>query len=237
MIVYPKEWQIKYEDLSQPNIILEIINTLREILKELNVDCLAYSGGIDSTVMLAIMCRVFDKVYTYTISSRANHPDVLFARQGSKFSKFYKTIHREFIVAPTHKESDVFNGDNAVRQLFELLPSHTNKIICCDGIDEFMCGYYDHQENTEERYKHYLSRLLPDHLIPLHNNSGDIKVFEPYLDERLINIFRNIPLSEKVDSKNRKKIMFKIAFELGVPKEIIERNKYGFVDAFEKYDK
>ena len=234
MIVYPKDWKKNYEDLNQPNITLEIINVLQKVLKEINVPYISYSGGVDSTIVLAIMSQIFDKVYTYTISSRATHPDVLFARQGSRF---YKTIHREFIVAPTRKESDVFNGDNAVRQLFELLPSHTNKIICCDGIDEFMCGYYDHQENTVERYKHYLSRLLPDHLIPLHNNSGDVEVFEPYLDERLVNIFRNIPLSEKVDSENRKKIMFKIASELGVPKEIIERNKYGFVDAFRECDK
>lgn len=74
-------------------------------------------------------------------------------------------------------------------------------------------------------------------LIPLHNNSSNVEVFLPYLDGRLVNIFRNIPLAEKVDSENRKKIMFKIAFDIGVPKEIIKRNKYGFVDAFREYDK
>ncbi len=234
MIVYPKNWKIDYEDLDHPYTALEIIEILSEVLERLNVNHLTYSGGIDSTIMLAVMCKIFDEVHTYTISSRKDHPDVLFARRGSKI---YNTTHHEFIVDPTHKETDVFEGDNAVRQLFELLTEHTNRVICCDGIDEFMCGYYDHQKDTESQYTYYLSRLLPDHLVVLNSNSSNIEVFLPYLDERLVDIFRGIPLPEKVDGKYRKKIILKMADTLGIIEDIIYRNKYGFVDAFKKDDK
>ncbi|KKM60628.1 hypothetical protein LCGC14_1539930 [marine sediment metagenome] len=234
MIVYPKNWKIDYEDLDHPHTISEIIEVLYEVLKRLNVNHLAYSGGIDSTIMLAVMCKIFDEVHTYTISSRKDHPDVLFARRGSKI---YNTDHREFIVHPTWRETDIFEGDNAVRQLFELLSDYTDRIICCDGIDEFMCGYYDHQENTIERYSYYLSRLLPDHLVVLNDNSSNTEVFLPYLDKRLVDIFRGISLFDKVDKKNRKKVILKIAVELGITEDIIYRNKYGFVDAFKKDDK
>ncbi|KKL05560.1 hypothetical protein LCGC14_2604810 [marine sediment metagenome] len=234
MIVYPDNWKRNYEDLDHFHTTAEIIEALYEVLKRLNVNHLAYSGGVDSTIMLAVMCKIFDEVHTYTISSRRDHPDVLFARRGSKI---YNTIHHEFIVDPTHKETDIFEGDNSVRQLFELLPEHTDKVICCDGIDEFMCGYYDHKKNTSAKYTYYLSRLLPDHLVVLNSNSGNVKVFLPYLDERLVDIFRSIPLLEKVDGKYRKKIILKMAGMLGIIEDIIYRNKYGFVDAFKKDDK
>ena len=234
MIVYPTNWQRNYEELDHPHTVSEIIEILHDILSRLGVNHLAYSGGIDSTIVLAIMSRLFKNVHTYTISSREDHPDVLFARVGSER---YNTIHHEFIVEPTHKETDVFEGDNAVRQLFELVRGYTDRIICCDGVDEFMCGYYDHQKDTESKYTYYLSRLLPDHLEVLDSNSSNIKVFLPYLDEKLINIFRGISLSEKADEKNRKKVMIKMAICLDIIEEITCRNKYGFVDAFRKDNK
>ena len=100
-----------------------------------------------------------------------------------------------------------------------------------------MCGYYDHQSDTREKYVYYLSRLLPDHLDVLNKNSGNIKVFLPYLNEELISIYRQIPLSDKVDAECRKKIMVKISHFLEIPEEVINRNKYGFVDAFREKDK
>jgi len=234
MIIYPKNWKLCYDKLSEYNSVMEIISKLSSVLKELGIYHLAYSGGLDSTVMLSLMSGVFEKIHTYTISSRHDHPDVLFARRGSSF---FSTEHHEFIVEPNHKDSDIFEGDNAVRQLFELVSKHTDDIICCDGIDEFMCGYYDHQLNTEEKYVYYLSRLLPDHLEVLDKNSGVVNVFLPYLNSELVDIYRQIPLSDKVDTKYRKKIMTKIAYFLNIPEEIINRNKYGFVDAFREKDK
>lgn len=242
MIVYPDNWKQDYEELSSfyfnPH---EIVSMLYLILKEINVPYLAYSGGIDSTIMLHIMsavCReaffIHREIHTYTIASRKDHPDIEFARKGSEF---YNTIHHEFLVEPTRKESDRFKGDNAVRQLFELLPEFTDKIVCCDGIDEFMCGYYKHQDGRVSVYKHYLNRLTPNHLIPLNNASGDVKVYLPFLDNRLISIYRKIPLANKVDSKHRKKIMIEIAKHFNIPNEFIDRRKYGFCDAFLEVDK
>jgi len=237
MIVYPKNWNQNYEGSSSFGFDpCEILNKLYSILKKINVPHIGYSGGIDSTIMLDIMTATYSnsEIHTYIISSRKDHPDVRFARKGSKI---YNTIHHEFIVKPTNIKTDKFRGDNAVRQLFELLPEFTDRIICCDGIDEFMCGYYAHQKDTANKYNHYLSRLLPDHLIPLSNASKNIEVYLTYLDDRLIDIYRKIPLPAKIDSKYRKKIIIKIAKYLNISNEFIDRNKYGFCDAFIEKDK
>lgn len=235
MIVYPKDWKKDYSDFVGPNIDVDnLIDTLCDVLYGLRVKHLAYSGGIDSTVVLCLLFRLFDDISTYTISSRADHPDVLFARLGSEK---YNTKHHEFIVEPTKVETDRFLGDNAVRQLFENIAEHTDEIICCDGIDEFMCGYYEHQNMKIDTYRFYLGRLTTDHLIPLHNSSKNVSVYLPYLDFDLIQIYRNMPLRAKVGYNNRKKIMVEMAKRLRIPKEFINRNKYGFCDAFREKDK
>ncbi len=235
MIVYPKNWQRDYEELCLTSSDVDnLIATLYNVLKNINIKHLAYSGGVDSTIVLHILSDIFKDVSTYTISCREDHPDILFARKGSGI---YKSNHHEFIVGPTYNESDEFVGDNAVRQLFELITEFTEEIICCDGIDEFMCGYHKHKDLLEDTYKYFFNRLYPDHLIPLNKNSVGVKVYLPYLDKEIINIYRNIPLYKKVDNENRKKIVVKIAKCLGISKKFFDRHKYGFCDAFIEEDK
>jgi asparagine synthetase B (glutamine-hydrolysing) len=251
MITYPKVWKRNYEDMMPINPIdnidiPKIVDLLTQVVADMGVNHLAYSGGIDSTIMLCLMSKVYNNVSTYTISVREDHPDVKFARLGSSF---YNSTHHEFLVRPTIIDPKFLvrptitdptqYGDDAVKQLFFKASSFTESMICCDGIDEFMCGYYKHieQQNRLETYKWFLSRLLPGHLEPLNKNSGNVKVYLPYLDNDIVSIFSNIPLDKKVDSKNRKKVVCDIAKYLDLPESIISRNKYGFCDAFLKSDK
>jgi hypothetical protein len=231
MIVYPTEWKRNYSDCidSETGFAQIIENLLESVLYDIDVCNLAYSGGVDSTIMLSILRRIYDNVNTYTIASREDHPDILFARMGSEY---YNTIHHEFIVEPDNKNTDKFNGDNVVRQFFESIKNDVEEIICCDGIDEFMCGYYDHMNMLPDTYEFYLNKLYPDHLVPLNKNSAGVDVYLPYLNESLINIYKQIPLFRKVSKTERKIIMKELAKKLVIPDEIINRNKYGFCDAF-----
>ena len=213
MVIHPKDWKKNYEEFAQsenknPVNVVEIIDVLKGIISDINVNHLAYSGGIDSTILLCLMSKIFNEVHTYSIASRKEHKDLHFARIGSKI---YGSVHHEFVVKPTTIETDEFPGDNAVRQLFECANKFTDKIMCGDGVDEFMCGYYKHMDLTFDTYFYFLSQLLPVHLIPLNKGSKNVKVYLPYLDDKLIAITKNIPLTFKVDTTTRKKIMVDIA--------------------------
>ncbi len=239
MIIHPTDWFKKYEEFAYPGCntsvdITEIIDLLKEVIYNTGVNHLAYSGGVDSTILLCLMSDIFYEVNTYTISSRKDNKDIYFSRLGSNI---YESDHHEFIVEPNKKETDKFTGDNAVRQLFENVINFTDKIICGDGVDEFMCGYHKHKDLSFDTYSKFLKELLPNHLIPLNIGSMNVKVFLPYLDNKVVGIMKNVALTEKVDHNERKKIINKIAKRLGIEEKIIYRHKYGFIDAFIEKDK
>ena len=229
MIIYPKNWK----EIGQPIKIDEIEDTILQILSEIDCNCLSFSGGLDSSLMLYFMLKIHKQVETFTMGISELHPDVKYSKWVTE--EWGNTIHRIYIPSKeemenTKKSFEEFEGDNAVRLFYKFLRGYTDNIIACDGIDEFMCGYYEHQDKPcEDTYYAYLRQLQNKNLIPLDKNSNQIKIYLPYLDNRLLLLFSQIPISEKVDKECRKKWMVEIA-KTKIPNEIITRRKYGFCD-------
>lgn len=230
MIIYPKDWA----KIGQPIKLKEIEDTILQILSEIDCNCLSFSGGLDSSLMLHFMLKIHKQVEAFTMGVSELHPDVRYSKWVVEESD--KVIHRIFIpsaeeIRNAKKWKWDQEGDKAVRLFYGFVGKHTNEIIACDGIDEFMCGYYAHQDKPfEDTYYTIIRQLQAKHLIPLDQNSMPIKIYLPYLDNRLLLLFSQIPISEKVDRGYRKKIMVEIA-KGKIPNEVIIRRKYGFCDA------
>ena len=172
------------------------------------------------------------KVSCYTIALSEEHPDYSFAKQVVDQLK----IEWHFFVVDQdalYGEENDCSGDAIVRQFYQQLNLlRVNQILACDGIDEYMGGYYDHlHKPTLETYYLYLGELMNKHLVPLHENSRDIRVFLPYLDPRLVTIYNNYEMCKRFDNDGRKKVIVNLARNMRVPEEIINRRKYGFCDA------
>jgi len=228
MIIYPENW----EKIGQPIQIKDIEKVILQTLSRIGCPFLSFSGGLDSSLMLYFMAKIFPKVFCLTIGFPENHPDVEYSRLVVKEFKNVKHV----IYIPTQKEI-AKEGRNPrqdlpVKLFYEFLTrKKMPEIIACDGIDEFLCGYYDHQHHPNEKtYYNFLRRLSKEHLKPLNKNSGDIDVYLPFLSKELLYLLAQIPVSEKVDRHNRKKIMVKMA-RGKIPDKVIERWKYGFCDA------
>ncbi len=225
MIVHPKEWQ----KVGQPIKLSDIESAMRQSVADINCDCLSFSGGVDSCLLLHFMLELGRKVRVFNVACQSDHPDIEYSRMAIKY------FERKFGVKLTGMWRVLNNvhGDDLVKAFYSTLRQHTDSIIAGDGIDEFMCGYYGHQKELDEfTYYDYLRRLQVEHLIPLNENSGSVKVYLPYLDERVTSLLWQIPLSEKVDSECRKKLMVQLA-QGKVPDEIIKRRKYGFATQYE----
>ena len=116
---------------------------------------------------------------------------------------------------------------------YKALSNLISSIITGDCIDELACGYYKHQDLTEETYQEYLRRLQFEHLEPLDLNSGKVNVYLPYADERIANLFHRIPLYQKVSIEDRKLMIKQLAVGK-VPYYVIERRKYGLGTSVQK---
>jgi len=234
MIVYPINWARIGRHIG----IKEIDSTLNSIIWGINCNALSFSGGLDSSLLLYHMCMVRAPVTqklpipvsVFTAVRSKTHPDIIFAKKVAKY------FRKKFpYIQLTHHIFYVPDGqDNGIKLFYEFIAKHTNEIIAGDGIDEFMAGYYDHQSNhvlleKERIYYYHIRALQRNHLIPLHEASGKVKVYLPYIDESLIALYSQIPLSGKVDNNTRKKVM--VAMAKGkVPDEVLLRRKYGFCD-------
>jgi len=233
MISYPRDWRQVGVEITAQNIEERLV----DVLTHIGCKNLAFSGGLDSSLLLYYMCQIFDRIKIFTIGLSKAHPDVAFAESVVEhYGKKFDVRLWHYVYCPTDDElkrtvPEEFPGDHAVELFYRFVAKHTNEIIAGDGIDEFMCGYYAHVENpNEESYYNHLRRLYLEQLVPLDLNSGNVEIYLPYIDEKMIALMSQIPLKDKVDKKERKKFLVEMA-KGKVPKEILLRRKYGFCDA------
>ena len=225
MIKYPPKWgEIGHRVSSS-----EIVCAMRSCIRKLGIRNLSLSGGIDSTLLLYWMkTELGDPIHCFTISRDEKHPDYIHAKMAAEF--FDVSFH-------PYCTREIMEPDDVVRLFYKRLFEHRIlHIIAGDGIDEFACGYYSHQKDTSEgNYIQFIRRLEPEHLTPMHENSGAVSVYLPYLSPEVIALLSSVPLYEKVDSDCRKKLIVKMAAG-NIPEEIIHRWKFGFCDASAQKD-
>jgi len=226
MIVLPSRWETR----GQIPSLDDIEGALVSVLCDINCNHLAYSGGIDSTLLLHYLEQIYGNVYTYTIGYSLSHPDIIYAQRylygkHNIYSHFH--IPSEELIKENKYHGD-YPGDESLRIFYGWVKYHTQQIITGDGIDEYSCGYYDHMTSSgEDIYRDYLSRLVTEHLVPLDKLSGDVEAFLPYIDERMVSLWEAIPLSAKCTPTDRKLVVKALALRAGIDIDIIERRKYG----------
>lgn len=229
MIIYPDNW----DEIGQLIDIAKIEQTIIQILSEIDCNCLSLSGGVDSSLTLYYMTKIWgSNIEAYTTAIDEKHPDYIFSKM---IARYFDIKWQPFFPKKLQTKKGDYPGDEIVRAFYNYLNEKgVKEIITCDGIDEYMGGYYAHMENpSEDIYYHFLRKLKDEQLSPLNKNSGKVKIYLPYLDSRLILLLSQIPLKEKFDKTSRKKIFTEMAREK-ISSTIINRRKYGFCDAMGK---
>ena len=229
MIVGPDDWNF----VGIPVKLVEILQKMKEIIKQIDCFNLALSGGVDSALMLSLMVQVFGckKIRCFNIAGSLNHPDYFYSDLAAKHFEV-RLLH--WIPGCLAKKENDFPGDEIVREFYRWVCEdyYVQRIIACDGVDEFNGGYYEHiKAPVEETYYKFIRKLQKEQLEPLDRNSGNVKIYLPYIYKQMVLLWAQIPLAEKIDHQNRKKIIQELAIMNDVPEEIIDRRKYGFVDA------
>lgn len=129
----------------------EIINNIKKIPKE--PISLLLSGGIDSSLVLALVKKANPKIpiHTFTLAKDKEYPDLIFARQ---VADLFGTDHHEILLSDSeykdykreYERIKKYNlkGDPNVYILCSIASEFSKVIVTGDGGDECFGGYWLH---------------------------------------------------------------------------------------------
>lgn len=177
------------------NIIIDNIRQIPE--KPIS---LLLSGGIDSSLVLALLRKTYPNVSisTFTLAGNEDYPDVIFANE---VAEMFGTIHNTIILSNKQfhdyeiKFEKInkygFKGDINIFILCSIAKNYSNIIVTGDGGDECFGGYWLHE-------------------FPLgHKETGRIKSFEEihptprkHMEEMVRMGFRDFLFKEKSQAED-----------------------------------
>lgn len=253
--------RILYKDiLSLPEKRIDLdLTTLRETLIEAvrkrlvsdrPIGCLL-SGGLDSSIITAILCRLVgsENVRTYSVGMEGS-TDLYYAR---KVSDFLKTKHTEILFTPEE-------GFTAIPEVIEslctydittirasvgmylvsryILKNTDDKVIFSgEGSDEVLQGYlYFHKAPNSEEGENESLRLMKQlhHYDVLRcDRSISVNGLEPrvpFLDKNFVDYTLSLKTSDKNPQNGYEKYILRKAFEGFLPEDVLWRRKEGFSD-------
>lgn len=220
---------------------------LRAALKGERSIAVAFSGGLDSSV-LAKMCSNFDiSVTLLTVGFTGSH-DMIFSE---KISSQLLLPHKKHIIQQNefdeylHKVKqriscrNTSHVENCIAFLFlaHLAKENgLNLILTANGIDELFCGYnqyrfvskYGKSNIMELMHRKILNELqLKDEIAIVASYYG-VTIATPFLSAKFIEFAKAIPIDEKIKNEDdmlRKHIIRRLALHIGVPKEAAMKPK------------
>jgi len=199
----------------------------------------AFSGGVDSTLIAKLLHDAGYNIHLLTIGFHDSH-DINFAKEVNEILKFKHDIleiEPESFQEISEKIHDIIKTDNLswnensiafyyVSKLAKSLGIST--VVTANGIDELFCGYNAYREAIGigiDEVMNVMNNKLDNEkkmMIAINNvtSSFDVKILQPLLNENFISYAKTIPISEKIidsDDLQRKHAIRKLAVSCGVP--------------------
>jgi len=227
-------------------LLAEIKNSIRKIVNDTKI-AVAFSGGVDSTLLAKILHDMEYDVHLLTIGFHDSH-DIIFAKEVNKilgYSHNILEITHETFKEVSLKIHNTINTDNlswnensiAFYYVSKLAKQYDLKtVVTANGIDELFCGYNSYREaisiSGDEVMKMMESKLENEKkmMIAVNNVTSefDIKIVQPLLTNSFIEYAKKIPISEKIHSSDdllRKHVIRKLAIDCNVPEISAHKQK------------
>ena len=221
-----------------------LYSTVEEFIKNSDKVVIAFSGGVDSS-LLAKICKDLDKQVHLVTIGFANSHDIVFS----------KSISNSLSLSMNHiayeiKEGDILDDIKFVKsklscnilshiencvafyQISKIIKYHElgDSFLTANGFDELFCGYDRYRfyyQNGEQSVTTYMEEKLAneDHMMrEISNVIADLKIcsYQPFLSKSFIKYAKTIPMEYKIKGQDdllRKHILRETAMRIGVPKE------------------
>lgn len=236
-----------YYVLYNSDLIDALFTTVSDNLSGVNKIGIAFSGGIDST-LLAIICKNLnidttlltigfpdsnDIEFSKSISRKINMNHKVLEIDKDDFSEFSKKIKNDMTCRNlSHIENCI-----AFSYVAKLANNNDlNVILTANGFDELFCGYNNfrfifnqgHDTINKTIESKILNELELINEIKQAVDKYNVKIIQPFLSEGFISIAMKFPIYNKIVSDDdflRKHIIRKIALSFEIPPEVVIRRK------------
>jgi len=214
--------------------------------------CCMLSGGLDSSLVTSILCKLIgpDKVRTYSIGMEGSI-DLKYAQIAANY---LGTTHTEVVFTPEegfaaipHVIRDLESYDiTTIRAsvgmwlLSKYIIENTDDIVVFsgEGSDELLMGYlYFHYapsiEEADKESKRLVEQLYKYDVLRADRSvsSHGLEVRVPFLDKEFVNLCKTMPSDIKMPVNGVEKYTLRKSFEEGyLPDEILWRRKDGYSD-------
>ena len=229
------------------DLIDALFATVSEYLKGINKIGIAFSGGIDST-LLAIICKNMNIDTTLLTVGFPDSNDIGFSKsisQKIKMNHKILEIDKDDFSAISKKITDEMTCSNlshienciAFSYIAQLASNNgLSVVLTANGFDELFCGYNNFRfifnQDNDTINKTIESKILNE--LELINEikqvveKYNISILQPFLSKGFISIAMKFPIYNKIVSHDdvlRKHIIRKIALSFEIPPEVIIRRK------------
>ena len=225
-------------------LILRLYSAVEGFVRDSDDVVIAFSGGVDSSV-LAKICKNMGKTVNLVTIGFANSHDLVFSKSISELLGLSST-HIAFEL-----KEDEFNNDRkyvmsklacdnlshienciAFYQISKIVKNSNlgGSFLTANGFDELFCGY-DRYRSYYSQGADFLLSFMEEKIvnefhmmkeISMVINVLNIKSFQPFLSDSFIRYAKGIPFEYKITGSNdilRKHIIRDVALKIGVPKE------------------
>ena len=225
-------------DEMNKKLLDNIQNSISDIVPTKKVG-IAYSGGVDSTLISKVCYDMNYDIILLTIGFPESH-DILFAKEVNEHLKYPHHILEidsetfpgiSSMINQTIKTDNLSWNENCIAFHYVSKLAHNlnlDTVITANGIDELFCGYNAYREafsGGESQINKVMLEKLDNELkmmkaVNLVASEFGVKIFQPLLSPDFIKYAKTVPISEKIHSSEdlyRKHIVRKLAAEINVP--------------------
>lgn len=200
---------------------------------------IAFSGGVDSTLISKILSDLEYDVTLLTIGFSESH-DILFSKEVNEQLEFPHHVLEidadsfEKISSDINKKIQTDNlswNENCIAFYYasKLAASlNIDVVVTANGIDELFCGYNAYREVISQG-ESAVNKLMDEKIaneikmmkaVNQISSEFGVEILQPLLDLEFIKYAKTIPLSDKIhDSEDlmRKHVIRKLAYEIKIP--------------------
>jgi asparagine synthase (glutamine-hydrolysing) len=218
-----------------------LYNAVSENIHEIPQVAVAFSGGVDSSLLAMICHNLNKKVTLVTIGFSGSHDIDFSKRIASKMGiehKVYEIDYDDFQenlqrIRQLIRCENTSHIENCVAYFYICRlakQNHVNVVLSANGCDELFCGY-DRYRSVYHGGEAEISKLMEDSLANEFALMAEIKILaaqlggqvrQPFLSPSFIQFAKTIPINQKIKGPTdmtRKHILRHAALAVGVPEE------------------